>query len=80
MKWYKDGLRFQSGDSIPDTLRLDLVVVEDTGIYECQVNNVYGSDSVNSTLTVYGKLVVHMVNSPILLQDLLGLAFSFNRY
>ena len=57
MTWYKDGLQFLSHDSDPGTLRLDLVVLEDTGIYECQVSNAYGSDSVNSTLSVYGELV-----------------------
>ena len=61
MKWYKDGSQFLSGDSDPGTLRLDLVVVEDTGIYECRVINAYGNDSVNSTLSVYGELV--LVNS-----------------
>ena len=61
MKWYKDGSQLLSGNSDPDTLRLDLVVVEDTGIYECRVINAYGNDFVNSTLSVYGKLV--LVNS-----------------
>ena len=61
MKWYKDGLQFLSGVSDPDTLRLNLVDLEDTGIYECRVINAYGNDSVNSTLSVYGELVV--VNS-----------------
>ena len=61
MKWYKYGSQFLSGDSDHNTLRLDLVVVEDTGIYECRVINAYGNDSVNSTLSVYGELVV--VNS-----------------
>ena len=58
MTWYKDGLQFLSHDSDPSTLRLDLVVLEDTGMYECRVSNAYGSDSVNSTLSVYGELVV----------------------
>ena len=61
MKWYKDGSQFLSGDSDPGTLILDLVVSEDTGTYECRVINAYGIDSVNSTLSVYGKLV--FVNS-----------------
>ena len=61
MKWYKDGSQFLSDDSDPATLILDLVVVEDTGIYECRVINAFGNDFVNSTLSVYGKLVV--VNS-----------------
>ena len=61
MTWYKDGSRFLSGDSDPGILRLDLVVLEDTGIYECQVINAYGSDALNSTISVYGELVV--VNS-----------------
>ena len=61
MKWYKDSSEFLSGNSDHDTLILDLVVVEDTGIYECRVINAFGNDSVNSTLSVYGELVV--VNS-----------------
>ena len=55
MKWYKDGSQVLSSDSHSGTLRLDLVVLGDTGIYECWVSNVYGNDSVNSTLSVYGK-------------------------
>ena len=39
-------------------LFLLLVDLKDTGTYECQVSNAYGSDSVNSTLSVYGELVV----------------------
>ena len=58
MKWYKDGSQFLSGDSDPGTLRLDLVVVEDTGIYECRVINAYGNDVGHSTLSVYGELVL----------------------
>ena len=55
MKWYKDGSQFLSSDSDSGTLRLDLVVLEDTGVYECRVSNVYGNDSVNSKLSVYGE-------------------------
>ena len=64
MKWYKDGLQFLSGDSDPGSLRLDLVALEDTGIYKCRVSNTYGSDTVNSTLSVYGELVV--INSSLI--------------
>ena len=58
MKWYKDGSQFLSGDSDHDTLILDQVVVENTGIYECRVVNAYGNDAGHSTLNVYGELVL----------------------